>query len=388
MSIIRTITDTALDRLRKRPVVAVLGARQVGKTTLSHQLVKALARPSLRLDLEDPDDRAVLRNAKEFLLAHSGELVVIDEVQRMPELFPLLRTLVDRERKPGRFLLLGSSSPVIVQRASESLTGRVAYLDLFPLSVQEVERKEQDRLWLRGGYPDAFLAANDADAFNVLRDLLRSFTERDLPALGLKADPSNTLQLLRMLASTHGSALNMAMLARSIGLSLPTVRHYLGFFEAAYITFTLPGFQTNLRKRLMRAPKVFLTDSGMLHALLNVRSPDDLFGHHLRGPSWEGFVAQQVRAWLQGRAELCHFRTQDGSELDLVIVQGNKPVAAVEVKSSNDPSLSKGNMLAFEAVNAPLRLVVTPGAMDHTYGQGITVCSLATLWEHLGAAVR
>ncbi|MDX9749543.1 MAG: ATP-binding protein, partial [Flavobacteriales bacterium] len=385
MPIQRHITATALDRLRKRPVTAILGARQVGKTTLSHQLVKKLGRPSFRLDLEDPDDQAMLRNAKEFLLAHTDELVVIDEVQRMPGLFPLLRTLVDRDRRPGRYLLLGSSSPAIVQQASESLAGRVAYLDLYPLSVHEVARTHQDRLWLRGGYPDAFLAESDADAFDVLRDLLRSFTERDLPQLGLQAKPANALQLLRMLASTHGSVLNMAMLARSIGLSAPTVKHYLHFFEAAYFCFALPSYQANLRKRLMRAPKVYLTDSGVLHALLNVRSHDDLFGHHLRGPSWEGFVVQQVRAWLEGRAELGHFRTQDGSELDLVVLQGDKVVAAVEIKTSNHPDLSKGNMLAFDAVKAPLRLVVTPGAKDHPYGQGITVCSLATLWAHLGA---
>lgn len=388
MPIQRLLADTALDRLRKRPVVAILGARQVGKTTLSHLLVKRLGRPSVRLDLEDPDDRAILRNAKEYLLAHTDELVVIDEAQRMPELFPLLRTLVDRDRRAGRFLLLGSSSPVIVQRASESLAGRVAYLDLYPFSVHEVPRRQQDRLWLRGGYPDAFLADSDADASAVQRDLLRSFTERDLPELGLRANAGTALQLLRMLASTHGSVLNMTMLARSIGLSPPTVKHYLGFFEAAYVTFALPSFQTNLRKRLIRAPKVYITDSGMLHALLNVRSHDDLFGHHLRGASWEGFVAQQVRARLEGRAELCHFRTQDGSELDLLVVRGNKVLAAVEVKSTNSPSLSKGNMLAYEAVQAPVRLVVTPSAKDHPYGQGITVCSLATLWDHLEAAVR
>jgi predicted AAA+ superfamily ATPase len=388
MAYTRQITAFALDRLRNRPVVAVLGARQVGKTTLAHQLVKQLGRPCVRLDLEDPDDRAALRDPKQYLLTHADELVVIDEVHRMPELFPLIRTLVDRDRRPGRFLLLGSSSPVIIQRASESLAGRVAYLDLLPFSVHEVPAKHTDRLWLRGGFPDAFLAEDDAKAFRFLNELLRSFIERDLPELGLQARTSNTDHLLRMLAHVHGNPLNMAMLGKSIGLSTTTIRHYLDFFGSSYYTFTLPGYYTNLRKRLSRAPKIYLTDSGVLHRLLTIRNADDLFVHPQRGHSWEGFVIQQIRSWLMGEAQLFYYRTQDGSELDLVIVQGNKAVAALEIKVTNSPTLSKGNLLAFEAVNAPLQLVVTPSAKDHPYGDGIEVCSLATLWKKLGTVVK
>ncbi len=384
----RQITPYALDRLRKRPVLSILGARQVGKTTLSHQLVKAIGRPSIRLDLEDPQDMATLRNAKEYLLAHTDKLVVIDEVQRMPELFPLIRTLVDRDRRPGRFLLLGSSSPVIIRRAAESLAGRVAYLDLFPFSVHEVPMKFSDRLWLRGGFPDAFLAEDDAGAFSVLNEMLRSFSDRDLPLLGLQARPANTDRLLRMLAHVHGQVLNMSMLGKSIGLSGTTIRQYLDFFGSAYITFSLPSFHLNLRKRLSRAPKIYLADSGMLHALLSVGSAEDLFTHPQRGHSWEGFVVQQVRAWLNDRAQLQYYRTQDGSELDLVITKGLRPVAALEVKSTNSPVLSKGNLLAFEAVKAPLQLVVTPNAQDHPYGKGIEVCSLASLWKKLDTVLK
>ena len=230
----RQLTDTALDRLRKRPVVAILGARQVGKTTLSKELVAELGVPFIHLDLEDPDHRSILNNAKEYLLNHAQELVVIDEVQRMPELFPLIRTLVDRDRRSGRFLLLGSSSPVIVQRASESLAGRVAYLDLFPFSIHEVGFAAVDRLWLNGGFPEAYDAITREDANAIIQDLIRSFTERDLPSLGLQANPNNTRQLLSMLATVHGGVLNMALLGKSIGLSGPTIKLYLRFFEEAF----------------------------------------------------------------------------------------------------------------------------------------------------------
>jgi predicted AAA+ superfamily ATPase len=384
----RQLTDTALDRLRKRPVVAILGARQVGKTTLSKELVAELGVPYIHLDLEDPDHRSILNNAKEYLLNHAQELVVIDEVQRMPELFPLIRTLVDRDRRSGRFLLLGSSSPVIVQRASESLAGRVAYLDLFPFSIHEVGFAAVDRLWLNGGFPEAYDAITREDANAIIQDLIRSFTERDLPSLGLQANPNNTRQLLSMLATVHGGVLNMALLGKSIGLSGPTIKLYLRFFEEAFMCFTLPSYHVNLRKRLTRSPKLYITDSGVLHTLLAVRSQEDLFAHHLRGNSWEGFVIQQIRAWIGRRAELYFYRTQDGSELDLVITQGNKAVAALEIKTTNSPALSKGNQLAFDAVQAPLQLIVTPSAKDHPYGEGIEVCSIASLWKKLDAHLK
>ena len=384
----RQLTDTALDRLRKRPVVAILGARQVGKTTLSKELVAELGVPFIHLDLEDPDHRSILNNAKEYLLNHAQELVVIDEVQRMPELFPLIRTLVDRDRRSGRFLLLGSSSPVIVQRASESLAGRVAYLDLFPFSIHEVGFAAVDRLWLNGGFPEAYDAITREDANAIIQDLIRSFTERDLPSLGLQANPNNTRQLLSMLATVHGGVLNMALLGKSIGLSGPTIKLYLRFFEEAFMCFTLPSYHVNLRKRLTRSPKLYITDSGVLHTLLAVRSQEDLFAHHLRGNSWEGFVIQQIRAWIGRRAELYFYRTQDGSELDLVITQGNKAVAALEIKTTNSPALSKGNQLAFDAVQAPLQLIVTPSAKDHPYGEGIEVCSIASLWKKLDAHLK
>ncbi len=384
----RQLFTLARERLRKRPAVAILGARQVGKTTLAHQLAENLGVDTLWLDLETPQSRALLQQPYDFLPRHAEKLVVIDEVQRMPDVFQALRVLIDKDRRPGRFLLLGSSSPAIVRQAAESLAGRISYLDLFPFSLNEVGYKEQARLWLRGGYPEAFLATGEGDAFLFLDDLLRSFIERDLVELGLGAAPENTFNLLRMVASMHGQPLNLSMLAKSIGMSVPTVKVYLEFFVQACMAFKLPSFHLNTRKRLTKTPKIYITDSGVLHALNGIRDGDRLLGQAIKGHSWEGFVVQQVRARLEHRAELHYFRTADGAEVDLVISQGNRPIAAVEIKSTDHPVLSKGNHIALETVGAPLQLVVTPSALDHAMGDQVQVCSLATMWGHLEEALR
>jgi len=383
----RQLFSIAKERLRKRPAVAILGARQVGKTTLAHQLAEELGADTLWLDLETPQSRALLAQPHDFLPRHADKLVVIDEVQRMPEVFQALRVLIDKDRRPGRFLLLGSSSPVIVRQAAESLAGRISYLDLFPFSVNEVEPKEQTQLWLRGGFPEGFLSEDDEDAFTFLDDLVRSFIERDLVELGLGAAPDNTFNLLRMVASVHAQPLNLSMLAKSIGMSVPSVKIYLEFFTQAFMAFKLPSYHLNTRKRLTKTPKFYITDSGVLHALNGIRNGDRLLGHAIKGHSWEGFVVQQVRAWLERRAELHYFRTADGAEVDLVITSGNQPIAAIEIKSTDTPTLSKGNHLAFETVAAPIQLVLTPTAHDHAIGKNIQVCSLGSLWGHLETAL-
>jgi predicted AAA+ superfamily ATPase len=263
------------------------------------------------------------------------------------------------------------------------LAGRIAYLDLFPFMLQEVGDEQQNKLWLRGGFPEAFLARNNDEAFSWMTHYARNVIERDLSLLGLNAPPKSLRALLQMLTTVHGQQLNMSMLAKSLGLSVTTIKRYLDHFEQAFLTFTLPSFHTNTRKRLTRAPKIYLLDSGMLHALSGIHSMDELRGHVLLGNSWEGFVVQQVRAWIDDPARVHYFRTLDGSELDLVITRGTKAVAAIEIKTTNAPTLSKGNRLAFEAVGAKKQLILTPSADDHPYGEGITVCSMKTLWKHL-----
>lgn len=384
----RSLFPEAIARIKRYPAVGIMGARQVGKTTLSSQLVKVLDRKVLHIDLENSDHVALLNDAQAFLWANKDKLIVIDEVQRMPTLFPLMRSLIDRDRRPERFLLLGSSSPAIIRTSAESLAGRIAYLDLFPFSVHEVSAKDLNKLWLRGGYPEAFLTPTNEEAFIWLDNYIRGFVERDMALLGLGAAPSGTRAMLAMLASVHGQPLNMAMVAKSIGMSIPTVKRYLEFFEQAFLVSVLPSYHLNLRKRLTKAPKVYITDSGLLHGFLRIKDLQTLrSGIHV-GTSWEGFVIQQVRAWLGKRGELFYFRTQDGSELDLVITDGTRAIVAMEIKTTNSPALSKGNQLAFETVGAKVQLIVTPDAMDHPYGNGVQVCSLSTLWKHLEKALR
>lgn len=384
----RLLMSDALGALRRSPVVGILGARQAGKTTLAAQLARKTRRETLRLDLESPRSLDRLADPEDFLQRHRDKLVIIDEVQRMPQLFPLLRSLVDRDRRAGRYLLLGSSSPEILRRSAESLAGRITYLDLYPFCLHEVARNDRDRLWLRGGFPRAFLAPSDASAFTWSHNYLRNLVERDLPLLGLNADARGTNAMLAMLATVNGQPLNMNLIAKSIGMSGPTVKRYLTYFESACIITVLPSYHMNLRKRLTSAPKVYYTDSGLLHGQLRINDIEQLRSGIAAGPSWEGFVIQQVRAWLRDRAELFYFRTHDGSELDLIVAQGLRPKAAIEIKTTNSPALSKGNHLAFEAVRAPLQLVLTPSADDHAYAKGIEVCSLNTLWRKLEAALK
>lgn len=374
--------------LRDFPAVVITGSRQVGKTTLAKELASAQRKRWTYLDLESPREMARLYDAESFFEAHQRELVVIDEVQRMPELFPVLRSAIDRERRMGRFLLLGSSSPAIVRRTAESLAGRVAYMDLMPLHVGEVGAAAAQRLWMRGGYPAVFLSRGARVAADRVGQMVRTFLERDLPQLGLTADPRTTHRLLQMVASVHGQVLNASLLAKSIGMTVHTVQRYLDFFEQAFLTFTLPSHHTNLRKRLTKAPKAYLLDSGVLHHLTGVNALDDLRGHALHGHSWEGFVIQQVRARYGDRAGTGYFRTHDGSELDLVVTQGLKAVAAVEIKSTNAPALSKGNQLAFAAVGTKLQLICTPGSEDYPYSRDKVVCSLSTLFDHLDKVMK
>lgn len=384
----RYLQADALAAVKRAPAVGILGARQVGKTAFSKQLAKAAQREVLYLDLESPAALERLRDAEAFLHEHRKKLVVIDEVQRKPDLFPLLRSLIDRDRRAGRFLLLGSSSPEIVRSSAESLAGRIAYLDLYPFCLHEVAQRDRDKLWLRGGFPRAFLAQSDASAATWTQDYLRDFTEREMRVLGLNADPKDTRAMLAMLATVHGAPLNMSMIAKSIGMTGPTVKRYLSWFEQAMLINVLPSYHMNLRKRLTTAPKVYFADTGLLHSQLRINDLASLRSGIVAGNSWEGFVIQQVRAWLKGRAELHYFRTHDGSELDLLITRSLRPVVALEIKTTNAPSLSKGNQLAFEAVKAPVQLIVTPTSDDFPYGKGIRVCSLGTLWGHLERALR
>lgn len=379
----RQIEAVLVDRLSYFPAVGITGPRQAGKTTLAKMLVEKLERPSVYLDLELPSDLNKLRAPELFLRENEDKLVVIDEVQRLPEIFPLLRSLIDLRREPGRFLILGSASPELLRQSSETLAGRISYLELTPFHQRELPPVPERAHWLRGGFPPALLADSDARAFQWLNDFITTFIERDLPQFGLNAPPQVLRRLLLMLIGVHGNLLNYSTLARSLGISSPTVKHYMAYLESAYFTRFLSPWHTNVKKRLVKTPKIYLRDTGVLHTLAGIADTNELFGHAILGASWEGYVVQQILANLPPRLQPFFYRTKDGSELDLILVKGNQVQLAVEIKMSDQPTLSRGNRLALADLGNPPLYLITPSGGDYPLEEGIRVVGLAGLWGTL-----
>lgn len=380
----RSITSEFLELVSDRPVVALVGPRQVGKTTLVRSLSEQFPTPPLYLDLESLQDLNRLRDPELYLSERQNELVILDEIQRMPTLFPLLRSLIDKHRVAGRFILLGSASPQLLQQSSESLAGRIAYLELQPLTWQEVSAQvPYQQHWLRGGYPDILLAKDDRQANRRMNDFIQTYVERDLPMLGLGASPLRIRTLLSMLVGVHANQLNLSELARSLALSVATIQGYLDFLENAFLIRRLAPYYVNSTKRLVKAPKLYLRDSGMFHTLAAIQSVEALTGSLYLGSSWEGYVMQQVIAGLSYDTQPFYYRTADGSELDLVLVRGNKPVVGLEIKYTNAPTLSRGNYIAGRDLGEIPLLIVTPSATDFRVDEQVQLCNLASVWQHL-----
>lgn len=380
----RFLTSELLEQVADMPAVAVLGPRQVGKTTLMKSLESRISKNVIYLDLESNQDRNRLQDAELYLSERQDDLIVIDEVQRMPELFPLLRSLIDRHRIPSRFILLGSASPELLQKSSESLAGRITYLELQPLHWGEISSTiSYQQHWLRGGYPEMLLATSDKSSNRRMNDFISTYIERDLPLLGLAASPLIIRNLFSMLISIHGNLLNISDLSRSLALSNVTVNRYLDFLENAFIIRRLQPYYVNINKRLTKSPKLFIRDSGMFHALADIPNYESLTGNLLLGSSWEGYVIQQIIAQLSYNIKPYFYRTADGSELDLLLVRGGLPVLGIEVKYSNSPKLSRGNYIASEDLgNIPL-LIITPSASDYKMAENVEICSLETLNSYL-----
>jgi len=333
--------------LRSHPVVGILGPRQVGKTTLARRLMKGHPGASTAFDLEDPADVARLADARLTLEPLRG-LVVVDEIQRRPELFPLLRVLADRPRRPARFLVLGSASPELLRQSSESLAGRIAYHELGGFSLEDIGPRRSDRLWLRGGFPRSFLARSDREGDEWRRAFVRSFVERDLPQLGVTV-PSATLERFwAMLAHYHAQVWNASEFARSFGVSDTTVRRYLDLLSATFVVRVLLPWSENLGKRQLRSPKVYVADSGMLHALLGIRERRDLERHPKLGASWEGFALEAVVRRLGVDRRECYFwGTHAGAELDLLVVRGRMRWG-FEFKRTSAPVVTRSMRVALE----------------------------------------
>lgn len=331
---------TVRQLLSRHRVVAILGARQVGKTTLARALIARRPGPSAIFDLEDPTDVARLGDPM-LAFEHLRGLVVLDEIQRRPEIFPILRVLVDRPRNALRFLVLGSGSPALLRQSSESLAGRIAYYELPGLSVDEVGTAQLSTLWLRGGFPRSFLARSGAASTEWRRDFIRTFLERDLPQLGVTIPAATLRRFWLMLAHYHGQVWNASEFARAFGVSDTTVRRYLDVLTSTFVVRQLAPWSENLGKRQVKSPKIYLSDSGLLHALLGLATHQDLEGHPKVGASWEGFMLGVVLQHLGTRPEHCYFwATHAGAELDLLVVEGHRRLG-FEFKHTTAPTLTR-----------------------------------------------
>jgi len=333
--------------LKRNPVVGIIGARQVGKTTLAQQFASRSSAATTYYDLENPEDEARLADPMLVLKQHKG-LIVIDEIQRHPGIFPVLRVLADRKRTPARFLILGSASPELMQKSSETLAGRVAYHHLSGFGLDEVDIREHINLWLRGGFPRSFLAESHRESHEWRRNFIRTFLERDLPQLGITIRSSTLQRFWTMLAHYHGQVWNASEFARSFAVADTTVRNYLDILSAALVVCQLQPWHENISKRQVKSPKVYLSDTGILHALLNLRTLRDVEGHPKLGASWEGFAIEQIIRCLQVYPEECFFwATYSGAELDLLIVRGRKKLG-FEVKRSSSPRVTPSMQHAVE----------------------------------------
>jgi len=375
--------------LSEAPAVALLGPRQAGKTTLALEVAKK--RRSLYLDLESERDRAKLAEPELYLAQHDDKLVILDEIQRAPQLFNSLRGLIDKGRRSGRgkgrFLVLGSASIDLLKQSSESLAGRIRYLELGPLDAGEVGRERLDSLWLRGGFPESLLAASDAASLRWRTDFIRTYLERDIPQLGPRIPAETLRRLWTMLAHQQGGLLNAAALARALAVDGKTIASYLDLLVDLLLVRRLSPWHANVRKRLVKSPKVYVRDSGLVHALLGIADREALLSHPVSGGSWEGLAIESLIAAAPANADAHFFRTAAGAEVDLLLtLPGQRKPWAIEIKRGLAPTLERGFQLACETVRPDRRLVVYGGIERFPLAEGVVGVSLVDLCEELAAA--
>ena len=355
----RNIEEFIAESIENNPVIAILGPRQCGKSTLAKELLKN-NEDSLYLDLQKNSDLRKLDDAELFFQNAKGKLVCLDEIQLKPELFPLIRSMVDETNANGQILILGSASRDLIKQSSETLAGRIGYSELTPFTILEVDSSfdEIRNLWDRGGFPRSYLSKSDRISFNWRKDFIRTFLERDIPQFGNLVQTNVISRLWSMLAHIHGQVLNMARLSNSLDVSANTIKTYIELLEQTFMVRTLKPYETNLKKRLVKSPKIYIRDTGILHALLNINDFNDLLGHIVIGNSWEGFVIENILAELPD-CKGYFYRTAAGAEIDLILEKGNKKVA-VECKSSMAPNISKGFYSSLEDLEIEEGYIIAP----------------------------
>lgn len=376
-----------LQLLEQFSAAAILGPRQIGKTTLAQQIAARTKPSPVYLDLEHPADLAKLDDPGQYFEAHTDRLIILDEIQRMPGLFQVLRGVIDRRRagqQAGQFLILGSASRDLLKQSSESLAGRIAYKELTGLTVSEIKRNDQETLWLRGGFPDSFLARDDRASMRWRMNFISTYLERDVPQLGPRIPAVTLRRLWTMLAHSQGEQVNVAKLAGGLAVSAHTAKRYIELLEDLLLVRTLRPWAGNIKKRLVKAPKVYIRDSGITHALLNLTTIDDVLGHPVAGASWEGFALENILSVMPEGATSWFYRTAAGAEIDLVVEQGLRQRIAIEIKRSLAPSVSKGFHLGCEDIKAKHRYVVYPGKEKYPISNGVIVMPLVeTMTEFL-----
>ena len=382
----RFLEDNLTQALKAMPVVVILGPRQVGKTTLAMDLAKStLGKPIRYLDLELDSDLAKLDDAESYLRRFENQLLVIDEIQRRPELFKIIRGLVDIRKRAGErfghFLLLGLASKDFLQQTSESLAGRIRYLELAPFSVMELHQDDPlgfnyEKLWFRGGFPDSYLAESENESWNWRHDFIATYVERDIPLFGPQVSATRMKRFWTMLSHYHGQQAVLSEIGKSLEVSHTTIRTYLDILQDFFMVRQVQPWSGNTKKRLVKSPKIYIRDAGLLHNLLNISSFDQLMGHPLVGASWEGFVIENILNQLSSKWVSSYYRSSNQSEIDLVLEGPDREVWAVEVKKSISPTVSSGFHRACEDIHATRKFVLYAGSDQFPMKGGIEVVGL------------
>jgi len=374
----RILRKEIIGSLNRFPAVALLGARQTGKTTLAKTLIHDLKKDIFYLDLEDPGNRGIMSNIDLFFSSNEDKTIIIDEVQRDPELFPVLRSYIDRRREPGRFLLLGSANPHLLRLTSESLAGRIVYLELTGLNVLEVSDQADTPIhWFRGGFPEPFLQEQDEIRRQWFSSFIMTYTERDIPLLGLKIANRIVMQCIYMIAHSTANLLNKSSLASALGIRQNDLSTILDFLESSFLIRRLQPFYVNIGKRLVRSPKIFIRDSGLLHYLLDITSFNDLMKHPVLGHAWESYAIEQLISVFEKQYQYYFYRTQDGAECDLVICKSNKPLSCIEIKHALLPGKTKSLTTTIHDLRTRHNFIIVPHVTEnYLLDRNLTVCSI------------
>ncbi len=381
MKIERLQKSKILESLKTYPIVAILGARQVGKTTLAKEISLLFGKKSIYLDLENPSDIAKLNDPLLFFADNEDKMVILDEIQHKPELFSLLRSIVDKDRRNGRFLILGSASPDLLNKSSQTLAGRIRYHELSPFCIFETGFEKLDNLWIKGGFPSAFMLKNSDKSFDWIESFVKTFLERDLNVLGFNLSPTNMRKVWMMTAHYHSSTVNYSNIAKSLEVTHKTIKRWIDILSDTYMLRQLQPWEGNVAKRLIKSPKIYLRDSGILHYLLGIESKDKLLSNPMLGASWEGFVVEQIAAVIPERSNMYFYRTVTGDEIDLIVDSPKYGKIAFEIKRSLIPSLGKGFYNALEVIKPNNAYVIYSGKEKYRLNQDITAIPLQKVRE-------